>query len=265
MFHQVDPTAGSERTMSRNRSDDDVMAAFARLRARPDRSLRNRLVEEHQWLAELCARRLSRRGEPLDDLRQVALLGLVKAVDRFDPGFGVPFRAYAVKTMRGELRRHYRDHTWATKVPRRMKDLSVGASAVVDRLTQRLGRTPTVADLAGELGVGEDEVVEALVASTGYRTCSLAAPGGSDDRVDPVELGVEDPELESADMRPDVARMLASLPARQRAVIYLRFYRQMTQQEIGDRLGLSQVHISRLLRAALDALRTNHAACPLAA
>ncbi len=175
MFHQVDPTAGSQR-MPTPPSDDDVMAAFARLRERPDRSLRNRLVEDHRWLAEFCARRLSRRGEPLDDLVQVALLGLVKAVDRFDPQFGVPFRAYASKTMRGELRRHYRDHTWALKVPRRMKDLSVGTSAVVDRLTQRLGRTPTVTDLALELGVGEDEVVEALTASAGYRTCSLEGP-----------------------------------------------------------------------------------------
>ena len=258
MFHQVDPTSGSERA-PRHRSDEDLMEAFARLRERPDRLLRNRLVEEHQWLAEICARRLSRRGEPLDDLLQVALLGLVKAVDRFDPGFGVPFRAYASKTMRGELRRHYRDHTWALKVPRRMKDLSVGASAVVDRLTQRLGRIPTVADLALELGVGEDEVVETSTASAAYRTCSLEGPAGRADRPDPDELGVEDAELASADMRPDVASMLATLPARQRTVIYLRFYQQLTQQEIGDRLGLSQVHISRLLRAALEALRETHA------
>jgi RNA polymerase sigma-B factor len=258
LFHQVDPTSGSERAL-RHRSDGAVMEAFARLRERRDRSLRNRLVEEHRWLAEICARRLSRRGEPLDDLLQVALLGLVKAVDRFDPDFGVPFRAYATKTMRGELRRHYRDHTWALKVPRRMKDLSVGASAVVDRLTQRLGRTPTVADLALELGVGEDEVVETLTASAAYRTCSLEGPAGRGDRPDPDELGMEDAGLASADVRPDVARMLATLPARQRAVIYLRFYQQLTQQEIGDRLGLSQVHISRLLRAALEALRVTHA------
>ncbi len=254
MFHQVDPTSGSARA-AKPESDEEVMQAFVRLRERPDRSLRNRLIEDHRWLAEVCARRLSRRGEPLDDLIQVALLGLVKAVDRFDPDFAVPFRAYASKTMRGELRRHYRDHTWALKVPRRMKDLSVGASAVVDRLTQRLGRTPTVADLALELGVGEDEVIETLTASAGYRTCALEGPAGRADRADPVELGVEDAELASADVRPDVARMLATLPARQRTVIYLRFYRQMTQQEIGDRLGLSQVHISRLLRAALEALR----------
>ena len=257
MFHQVDPTSGSQR-MPRQQTDDDVMEAFARLRARPDRALRNRLVEDHRWLAEVCARRLSRRGEPLDDLVQVALLGLVKAVDRFDPDFGVPFKAYATQTMRGELRRHYRDHTWALKVPRRMKDLSVGMAAVVDRLTQRLGRTPTVAELAREVGVGEDEIVETLAASAGYRTCSLEAPAGRDDRADPVELGVDDAELTSAEVRPDVARMLATLPARQRVVIYLRFYRQMTQQEIGDRLGLSQVHISRLLRSALDTLRANH-------
>jgi RNA polymerase sigma-B factor len=259
VFHQVDPTSGSQQMPRLQSDDDEVMTAFARLRERPDRALRNRLVEDHRWLAETCARRLSRRGEPLDDLVQVALLGLVKAVDRFDPQFGVPFRAYASKTMRGELRRHYRDHTWALKVPRRMKDLSVGTSAVVDRLTQQLGRTPTVTDLAVELGIGEDEVVESLAASAGYRTCSLEGPAGREDRADPVELGVEDAELASAEVRPDVARMLASLPSRQRAVIYLRFFRQMTQQEIGDRLGLSQVHISRLLRTALDALRVTHA------
>ena len=257
MFHNVEPTSCSEHA-PRHRSDEDVMETFARLREQPDRALRNRLVEEHRWLAEICARRLSRRGEPLDDLLQVALLGLVKAVDRFDPDFGVPFRAYASKTMRGELRRHYRDHTWALKVPRRMKDLSVGASAVVDRLTQRLGRTPTVADLALEMGVGEDEVVETLSASAAYRTCSLEGPAGRADRADPMELGAEDVELASVDMRPDVARMLATLPERQRTVIYLRFYQQLTQQEIGDRLGLSQVHISRLLRAALETLRVTH-------
>jgi RNA polymerase sigma-B factor len=130
---------------------------------------------------------------------------------------------------------------------------------VIDRLTQRLGRTPTVTDLALELGVGEDEVVEALTASAGYRTCSLEGSFDREDRADPAELGVEDAELALADVRPDVARMLATLPARQRAVIYLRFYRQLTQQEIGERLGLSQVHISRLLRAALESLRVTHA------
>jgi RNA polymerase sigma-B factor len=238
------------------RSDDEVMADFERLRDRPNRSRRNRLVEEHRWLAEVCARRLSRRGEPLDDLVQVAMLGLVKAADRFDPRFGVPFRAYASKTMRGELRRHYRDHTWAVKVPRRMKDLSVRLSAVVDRLTQKLGHVPTVSDLAIDLGIAEEEVVEVLAASAGYRTASLAGHSGREDRDDAAELGFEDVELGLADLRPDVARLLKRLPPRQRAVVYLRFYRQLTQQEIGDRLGLSQVHISRLLRAALDALRT---------
>lgn len=251
--------------LTTHRTDEEVMAAFRLLRAGNDRTLRNQLVEDHRWLAESCARRLSRRGEPLDDLVQVALLGLVKAVERFDPGFGVPFRVYASKTMRGELRRHYRDHTWAIKVPRRMKDLSVRASALVDRLTQQLGRIPTVHDLAVELAISEDEVVEVLSASAGYRTCSLAGHSGRDEREDLVYLGMEDAELLGADVRPDVARMLATLPARQRAVVYLRFYRQMTQQEIGDRLGLSQVHISRLLRAALEALRKSHPSLELAA
>jgi RNA polymerase sigma-B factor len=247
------------------RSDDDVMASFRTLRAHPNRTLRNELVEEHRWLAEVFARRLSRRGEPLEDLVQVAMLGLVKAVERFDPGFGVPFRAYASKTVRGELRRHYRDHTWAMKVPRRMKDLSVRVSAIVDRLTQQLGRIPTVTDLALELHISEDEVVEVLAASAGYRTSSLSGHTGREERDEPVELGIEDAELLGADVRPEVARMLASLPARQRAVIHLRFYHQLTQQEIGDRLGLSQVHISRLLRAALETLRTRYPELELAA
>jgi RNA polymerase sigma-B factor len=247
------------------RHDDEVAASFRVLRSTPSRSLRNHLVEEHRWLAEICARRLSRRGEPLDDLVQVAMLGLVKAVERFDPDFGVPFRAYASKTIRGELRRHYRDHTWAMKVPRRMKDLSVRASAIVDRLTQQLGRTPTVSDLATELHISEDEVVEVLAASAGYRTSSLSGHTGREEREEPVEVGSEDAELLGADVRPDVARMLASLPARQQAVVYFRFYRQLTQQEIGDRLGLSQVHISRLLRAALEALRQRYPELELAA
>jgi RNA polymerase sigma-B factor len=263
--HDVKAATADVPPVSDRRDDDDVMASFRALRAEPNRTLRNELVEEHRWLAEVFARRLSRRGEPLDDLVQVAMLGLVKAVERFDPGFGVPFRAYASKTVRGELRRHYRDHTWAMKVPRRMKDLSVRASAIVDRLTQQLGRIPTVTDLALELHISEDEVVEVLAASAGYRTSSLSGHTGRQEREEPVELGAEDAELLGAEVRPEVARMLASLPARQRAVIYLRFYRQLTQQEIGDRLGLSQVHISRLLRAALETLRTRYPELELAA
>jgi RNA polymerase sigma-B factor len=263
--HDVKAATAHAPLVPDRRGDDDVMASFRALRAEPNRTLRNRLVEEHRWLAEVCARRLSGRGEPLDDLVQVAMLGLVKAVERFDPGFGVPFRAYASKTVRGELRRHYRDHTWAMKVPRRMKDLSVRASAVVDRLTQQLGRIPTVTDLALELNISEDEVVEVLAASAGYRTSSLSGHTGRQEREEPVEVGTEDAELLGADVRPEVARMLAVLPARQRAVIYLRFYRQLTQQEIGDRLGLSQVHISRLLRAALETLRTRFPELELAA
>jgi RNA polymerase sigma-B factor len=263
--HDVMAATADAPSIPDRRSDEEVMASFRKLRTHPTRALRNELVEEHRWLAEICARRLSRRGEPLDDLVQVALLGLVKAVERFDPGFGVPFRAYASKTVRGELRRHYRDHTWAMKVPRRMKDLSVRASAIVDRLTQQLGRIPTVSDLAVELHISEDEVVEVLAASAGYRTNSLSGHTGRQEREEPVELGVEDAELLGADVRPDVARMLATLPARQRAVVYLRFYRQLTQQEIGDRLGLSQVHISRLLRAALETLRSRYPELELAA
>jgi RNA polymerase sigma-B factor len=263
--HDVTSATAQAAPVLDRRSDEDVMASFRLLRTGASRALRNELVEEHRWLAEICARRLSRRGEPLDDLLQVAMLGLVKAVERFDPEFGVPFRAYASKTMRGELRRHYRDHTWAMKVPRRMKDLSVRVSAVVDRLTQQLGRIPTVSDLAIELAISEDEVVEVLAASAGYRTSSLSGHIGRQEREEPVELGSEDAEMIGADVRPDVARMLASLPARQRAVLYLRFYRQLTQQEIGDRLGLSQVHISRLLRAALETLRKRYPDLELAA
>jgi RNA polymerase sigma-B factor len=209
------------------------------------------------WLAEMCARQLANRGEPLEDLIQVAVVGVLKAVERFDPDVGVPFRAYASATVRGELRRHYRDNAWAVHVPRRYKDLSSNVTSATDRLAQQLGRAPTPGDIAGALGTTAETVTETLHATTMYWTKPM--PDGHDQRGDRHDgLGASDVGYDLAEVRSDLAGLLAPLPERQRVILYLRYFKGMTQHEIGEELGVSQVHVSRLERAALDQLRAAH-------
>lgn len=250
------PPCGRHRPLD----DDELAQLFVEYRARPTRQLRNELIERHVWLAEMCARQLANRGEPLDDLVQVAIVGVLKAVERFDPEVGVPFRAYASATVRGELRRHYRDNAWAVHVPRRYKDLSGNVTSATDRLAQKLGRAPTAEDIAADLGTTVDAVTETLFATTMYWTKSM--PDVNDDHGgDRCEgLGAPDGNYDHAELRRDLAGLLARLPERQRVIIYLRFFRGMTQLEIGEELGVSQVHVSRLERAALDELRAAHEA-----
>src|SRR4030081_2776160 len=176
---------------------------FRRLRETGDRQLRNQLIEEHRWVAIHCARRFDRRGEPLDDLIQVGQLGLWKAVQRFDPEVGVSFASYAIPTVMGELRRHFRDATWAVKVPRRIKDLHVDIAGAGEFLNSENGRPPKPPDLATHLGVSVDAILEALEAGAGYRPGSLT-PGGDGDRDSMLEgsyLKVDDPSLAGADDR----------------------------------------------------------------
>ena len=234
------------------RRDDDVLADLADYRAEPTRAKRNRIVEEHQWLGELSARQVRRGEEPLDDLVQVAMVGILKAVERFDPAFGVPFRAYASVTARGEIRRHYRDSTWSVRVPRPVKDLAQRMRTEQD--TDARERNPTTAELAAALGVTVADVLEAERAAMAQRTKALAAGADSEDGAP--WLRTEDPGFDRQVMRAELAELLTRLPARQRLIVYLRFFHDMTQSEIGQELSLSQVQVSRLLRAALATLRT---------
>jgi len=234
------------------RRSEDLTDSFREYRRTGDSALRDQLVEAHRWMAVSSARRFANRGEPLDDLIQVASVGLFKAVERFDPEMGVPFLGFAKPTILGELRRHFRDATWAVRVPRRAKDLHVRLSSTIETLSQRLGRAPTPTELAEDLGVDEDDVLEAIDAGAAYRSSSL-------DQL--VETSPSPAASESASQRTrmedrdQLARLLEHLPERERRIVYLRFYEDMSQQEIADIVGTSQVHVSRLLRSSLGRLR----------
>ncbi len=249
------PTGG-QRDRSHGADDaPEVTARFAQYRRSGDRRLRNELVEEHRSLAQALARRYANRGEPLDDLEQVATLGLVKAVERFDPGKGVPFAGFAVPTITGELRRHFRDRTWAVKVNRRAKDLHVRLPATSDRLRMELGRAPTPAELAEALDCAVDDVLDALDAGTAYRTASTDTPEGGRAASHAIER-TNDTEATEAEDRVLLNELLSGLSERDRTIIGLRYFADLSQSEIGERLGISQVHVSRLLRSALAHMRT---------
>jgi len=241
-------------TTGRDSGDEpEVVAQFARWRATGDRSLRDRLVVDHQSIAQACARRFASRGEPLDDLVQVAMLGLVKAVERFDPEKGIPFAGFAVPTITGELRRHFRDATWAVHVPRRAKDLHVRMPATMERLRVDLGRPPTPDELAEELGCSPEDVLDALDAGAAYRSASTDTPEGAH-AASLSQMG-GDSGLANED-RVLLEELMLTLPERQRKIVWLRFFEDMSQSEIAEIVGTSQVHVSRLLREALRGLRS---------
>ena len=229
-----------------------VVEQFQRWRESGDRRERDRLVVAHQSIAQACARRFASRGEPLDDLIQVAMLGLVKAVERFDPEKGIPFAGFAVPTITGELRRHFRDATWAVHVPRRAKDLHVRMPATVERLRVALGRPPTPDELAEELGCSPEDVLDALDAGAAYRSASTDTPEGFH-AASMSQLG-NGGGLANEE-RVLLEQLMLSLPERQRKIVWLRFFEDLSQSEIAEIVGTSQVHVSRLLREALRGLR----------
>ncbi|GEM_PF-280615 len=239
---------------------DDVAALVRRFAvlpaADPERAaLRHRVVETCLPYTERLAHRFLGLGEAAADLNQVAVLGLLKAVDGYDPSLNTDFGAYALPTVIGELKRYFRDKGWGVRVPRRLQELRLEINGVRDELTQRLRRSPTVPDIAAHLDVAEDDVIQAMVAATGYRPASLFAPVGDEEFAPVDRLGDDDPEYDAIELRASVHPLLARLPQRLRQIIAMRFYGNMTQSEIAARLGISQMHVSRLLRHALDRLR----------
>ena len=229
---------------------DALTERFRQYRATDDRRIRNELVTDTRSIAEACARRFANRGEPLEDLEQVAFLGLVKAVERFDPAQGVPFAGFAVPTITGELRRHFRDTTWALKVPRRAKDLHVRMPGAIERLGAELGHAPTPAEIANELSITVDDVLDALDAGTAYRTTSTDVPAGAAAANNAMSTAGDEPGL-APEERVLLTQLLETLPERERTILYLRFFEDLSQSEIAERVGTSQVHVSRLLRRAL--------------
>lgn len=237
-------------------SDHDRFVAF---RSATDedqrRALRNDLVRDHLALSVHLARRFANKGIAEEDLLQVAAVGLVHAVERFDPDRGVAFSSFAAPTILGELKRHFRDRGWAVRIPRRLQELNLRLSTVAAELTHQLGRSPTIAELGARAGASEEEVLEALDASRAYRYRPTGS--GSDPETDEpeLELGEDDLELLRSDGRLEVQRILAGLPRRDQLILRMRYYDEMSQQQIADRLGVSQMQISRLLARVLEQLR----------
>ncbi|MDW5593680.1 SigB/SigF/SigG family RNA polymerase sigma factor [Conexibacter stalactiti] len=242
--------------------DGRTHRSSAAYRRRPDAE-RQQMVEKHLGLARHLARRYADSGEPLDDLVQVASIGLLKAVDRFDPERGVNFSSYAVPTILGELRRHFRDRGWAIHVPRDLKE----ASLRVDKaLRAHVGRAPTPAELARATGLDVEAVLEALEVSGAHRALSLDAPargGGEDEQATMADrLGGNDAELARARDRATLEQLARALEPREREILRLRFEEDLTQSEIGERIGVSQMHVSRLIRTALMRMRLESQANP---
>lgn len=245
---------GSRRSGSEQRLDE----RFARYRRTGDRRLRDELVEEHAPLAHFLAGRFANRGEQRDDLVQVALVGLFKAVERFDPDRGLQFSTFATPTILGELKRHFRDRGWAVRVPRRVQELHLQLGRIVSTIGQEQGRSPTPAEVAERAGVSEEAVLEAMEAGSLYRLVSLDGSVTPDDEGGELAacLGDDDPGFERIEHRSELDELLETLPARERRIVELRFFESMTQSEIAERVGVSQMHVSRLLTRSLERLRS---------
>jgi RNA polymerase sigma-B factor len=222
---------------------------------------RERAIEAWLPLARHLAQRYAGRGEPLDDLFQTATVGLVKAIDRFDPAVGVEFVGFAIPTIVGELKRHFRDRTWSIRVPRHLQEMRLAITAASNALPHTLGRSPTVADIAAYLQVTEEQVLEGLEGARAYRPASLSAPiGAGADTTLADTLGEADREYEMAEARIALGPAIACLDERERKIVTLRFYGNLTQTQIAEQVGISQMHVSRLLSRALDKLRRQLAA-----
>ncbi|MEU7707724.1 RNA polymerase sigma factor SigF [Streptomyces nodosus] len=236
-------------------------AMFVELRKLRDGSpeyaeLRNQLVRMHLPLVEHLARRFRNRGEPLDDLTQVATIGLIKSVDRFDPERGVEFSTYATPTVVGEIKRHFRDKGWAVRVPRRLQELRLALTTATAELSQQHGRSPTVHELAEKLAISEEEVLEGLESANAYSTLSLDVPDTDDESPAVADtLGAEDEALEGVEYRESLKPLLEDLPPREKRILLLRFFGNMTQSQIAQEVGISQMHVSRLLARTLAQLR----------
>lgn len=252
-------TAGG--TGSRNERYDELAPLFTELaglsKDDPHREeIRDTLVTEHLPVAEHIARRFSHRGEAQEDLTQVATLGLINAVDRFDPERGVDFLSYAVPTIMGEVRRHFRDTGWAVRMPRRLQELHLSVSSAIARLSQEFGRAPTPSELATHLEISREDVYKGLEAGNAYRSASLDELLTATDEIPLGDaIGEEDSELTEVENRAAIRPLLDELSERERHIVIMRFFKSMTQTQIAEQVGISQMHVSRLLTRTLTRLR----------
>ncbi|GAA2672817.1 MULTISPECIES: SigB/SigF/SigG family RNA polymerase sigma factor [Actinoplanes] len=258
MTAMVDTATRTEAATSTDRASELINAMAALPTEHPSRPrLRDRAIEAWLPLARHLSSRYANRGEPRDDLYQVAVVGLIKAVDRFEAERGVDFAGFAIPTIVGELKRHFRDKTWSVRVPRRLQELRLAITGANNALSHTLGRSPTVADIAEYLSISEDEVIEGLEGARAYNSTSLSTPiteGGTELGE---TLGTTDTGFEEAEMRIALGPAMAFLDEREQKIVSLRFYGNMTQSQIADQIGVSQMHVSRLLTKALGKLR-NH-------
>ncbi|HET7654393.1 MAG TPA: sigma-70 family RNA polymerase sigma factor [Acidimicrobiales bacterium] len=236
-------------------SPADVNVLHAAYHRTRDPKLRERLLLAHHSLAVYFAQRFAHRGEPLDDLEQVASMALLKAVDRFDPTRDIKFATYAARVVTGELKRHFRDRTWAMRVPRSLQELHLRVKNASEFLRGDLGRSPSVAELATFVGTSEERVLEAMEAGDAYRLTSLDAPAAGSDDIH-IQVGGDDPAMAAFEQRALLEPLLARLEERDQVIVRLYYVHNLSQADIGSRLGLSQVHVSRRLAKILERLRT---------
>ena len=246
--------------MATRSTDRDLLRAY---HEGGDLAAREQLIERYMSLVRSLARRYSYRGEQLEDLVQIGAIGLIKAIDRFDLDRGVELTTYATPNIIGEIKRHFRDKGWAVRVPRGLQELNVQLSRLVEQLTVQFGRSPTIPELAKAAGVEEEEALEALESGRAYTSLSLSAGGGGgdDDDLDPLEsLGTDEHQYEVSEDRAVLAPGFKVLDERERKILQLRFFDGLTQSQIAQQVGISQMHVSRLIRRSLEKIRETIAA-----
>jgi RNA polymerase sigma-B factor len=242
--------------VSSEKAREEDRALLRRYHEEGDTTAREELIERHLPLVRSLARRYAGRGEALEDIEQVGAIGLIKAIDRFELEREVSLATYATPNVVGEIKRHFRDKGWAIRVPRALQELNASMSGAIERLTGRLGRSPSIAEIAEELKTTPEEVLEAMEVGSAYSTVSLSTGPGGDEELDPLEtIGGEDEEFERSEDRAALEPALDRLPPREREILRMRFEEGLPQTQIAQRVGLSQMHVSRLIRKSLSIMR----------
>jgi RNA polymerase sigma-B factor len=246
---------GAEKTTLEGSRDED-RELLRRYHEGGDTHAREELIERHLPLVRSLARRYAGRGEALEDIEQVGAIGLIKAIDRFELAREVSLATYATPNVVGEIKRHFRDKGWAVRVPRALQELNASMSGAIERLTVKLSRSPSIGEIAAELETTPEQVLEAMEVGSAYSTVSLSAGSSGEEELDPLEtIGEEDEEFERSEHRAALAPALAQLPAREREILRMRFEEGLPQTQIAQRVGLSQMHVSRLIRKSLTMMR----------